>query len=288
MKNFRKAYAFCATLALVTAMPAAAAPVVSSSAYGISADLSVAGVVGAHVGPLSASSGSAGADYAVHNSVATVNENLTLLANPLLSAHQTLHAGVLTSDAQGAAGANPAADASASIAHFSTALTSQALFVPVLTLLGLSADTIRSTSAVGSAGGLDATGSSTLAGLSLDGLGIAGLSIDGSLFVNPNANTVLVDILGLRIVLNEQIRTGDGLSALGIETNALHISFDNFLLGTNLLNGDVIAGHSQASITGYEPAAPAVPEPASWALMIAGFGLIGTALRRRHRRFVAA
>ena len=26
---------------------------------------------------------------------------------------------------------------------------------------------------------------------------------------------------------------------------------------------------------------PGVPEPASWALMIAGFGMVGTALRRR-------
>lgn len=31
------------------------------------------------------------------------------------------------------------------------------------------------------------------------------------------------------------------------------------------------------------PAAPAVPEPASWSLMIAGFGLLGGALRRRGR-----
>lgn len=29
---------------------------------------------------------------------------------------------------------------------------------------------------------------------------------------------------------------------------------------------------------------PAVPEPATWALMLAGFGLIGAALRRRQRR----
>lgn len=41
------------------------------------------------------------------------------------------------------------------------------------------------------------------------------------------------------------------------------------------------------SVTGLElhvsalPDAPVVPEPASWALMIAGFGLVGSALRRR-------
>jgi hypothetical protein len=37
----------------------------------------------------------------------------------------------------------------------------------------------------------------------------------------------------------------------------------------------------------FETAGNGVPEPATWALMISGFGLVGTALRRR-RSFVAA
>lgn len=36
------------------------------------------------------------------------------------------------------------------------------------------------------------------------------------------------------------------------------------------------------------PVASAVPEPASWALMIAGFGLVGGAIRRRRERFAVA
>lgn len=37
-------------------------------------------------------------------------------------------------------------------------------------------------------------------------------------------------------------------------------------------------------VTGTTPVAAAVPEPASWALMIGGFGLVGAAIRRRPAR----
>ena len=44
-------------------------------------------------------------------------------------------------------------------------------------------------------------------------------------------------------------------------------------------NGDL---NYQLSVTGLTPSlAPAVPEPASWALMIAGLGLVGSAMRRQ-------
>lgn len=36
----------------------------------------------------------------------------------------------------------------------------------------------------------------------------------------------------------------------------------------------------------YEEQVPIVPEPSSWAMMLAGFGLIGMAVRRGRRRFV--
>ncbi len=39
---------------------------------------------------------------------------------------------------------------------------------------------------------------------------------------------------------------------------------------------------------GPQPAAAIVPEPASWALLIAGFGAVGTALRRQRRGHAAA
>ncbi len=48
-------------------------------------------------------------------------------------------------------------------------------------------------------------------------------------------------------------------------------------------NAQVATGGQPAMLTvsGIVPAPPAVPEPASWALMIGGLGLAGAALRRR-------
>jgi len=40
-------------------------------------------------------------------------------------------------------------------------------------------------------------------------------------------------------------------------------------------------GSSNAVLFGTQPATPVVPEPATWAMMIAGFGLVGGAMRRR-------
>jgi subtilisin-like proprotein convertase family protein len=49
-------------------------------------------------------------------------------------------------------------------------------------------------------------------------------------------------------------------------------------------DGGTIAGGFSLTITTDAGATPAVPEPASWAMMIAGFGLTGAALRRRQTK----
>ncbi len=278
----------CTIVAPLMAVPAAAETTASSSAYGLSADLTVANAVHAQVGPVSAVSGTAPDAYDKTSSVLTVNQNLALISTPILNVKQALNASLLTSTAQSDYPATLDASASATVATLSAGLTSKAILAPQLSLLGLAATTIQSTAAIDAANGLTAIGSTTIQGLSLTGLGLGGLSINGSLFVNPDANTVLVDLLGLKIILNEQIVTGDGISDLAIETNAIRASFTNFLLGTNLLNGDIIVGHSQAAINGYTPMLGAVPEPSTWAMMLAGFGLIGFAARGRRRNVALA
>jgi hypothetical protein len=61
-------------------------------------------------------------------------------------------------------------------------------------------------------------------------------------------------------------------------------AFYRFNAGTNL---DSI-GFTNGSISGVSlySTGPAVPEPATWALMLGGFGFIGAAMRRRQRTVV--
>lgn len=70
-------------------------------------------------------------------------------------------------------------------------------------------------------------------------------------------------------------------------SNAFRLSTN----GTGLnLWGVTAPGTSVAgsfSVTSYAEWSPAVPEPASWAMMIAGFGLIGASLRHRRRLAIA-
>ncbi|MDO6416905.1 PEPxxWA-CTERM sorting domain-containing protein [Sphingomonas sp. BIUV-7] len=93
-------------------------------------------------------------------------------------------------------------------------------------------------------------------------------------------NTIVWDRDGHRVVLNEQILTenmsGDAF-VRSLTTNALHIRFTGYAIPGSALSGDVIAGQSRVSVS----TTADVPEPATWAMMMLGFGLIGATIRRR-------
>ncbi len=265
-----------ASISLGLTSTTALAQQASSSGYALGANenVSAGGAVSAtvSVGPLAPTSGSAPPSYNVSNNVASVSQNAALTSG-VTGVTQGLQTGILTSNSNGTA---TGAQATATVNNLQLSLSEGQLLT---TLLGLNATTIQSFSQANSVGGLDASGSTTIEGLTLNGLLLGGVSIDGSLFSNPAPNTILLNVGGLLITLNEQTLFGDGITGTGISTNAIDVAFNNFALGTNLLNGKLIVGHAEAFASLGQ--APAVPEPGTWAMMLLGFVGIGFASRRR-------
>ncbi len=76
---------------------------------------------------------------------------------------------------------------------------------------------------------------------------------------------------------------GSGNSGiLNVQLNDVDFN-KGFFWGTN--DGKKFGGHVDATFTLTQSA---IPEPATWAMMITGFGLVGAAMRRRQRAVVTA
>jgi uncharacterized repeat protein (TIGR01451 family) len=127
--------------------------------------------------------------------------------------------------------------------------------LPVVPLLTLHSDEVRSNAVIGGTCGsaLSATGSTTLVNAGIGGTLGLGLHIGAS--VPPN--TVLLNLLGVRVVLNEQIVGGDGVTSRAISVNAIHISVQNSLLGPlGRLTSNIVIAHSEAQVVCAAPPAP--------------------------------
>jgi hypothetical protein len=274
MKYLVSAAALCAVFGSNAAI---AATSLSSEATAASVHIAAANVVQANVAVAKAS-GSTPAAYNNSSSLASVNQTFKLVDGVLIDAYQSLKADVVTSQAFSNYPSTISATGTTLIADAQSKLYTTLLGIDTLSF-GITADAIGSTTTVGANGsGLFGTGSATFSNLALSGSLFNTLSIDTGLFFNPGPNTVVLSLLGLSLVLNEQTQTGNGIDALAMQTNAVHLSFKDYLFDGKLLNGDVILGQSKAAITGY---LPAVPEPGTWAMMIAGFALVGSTMRRR-------
>ncbi len=255
-----------------------AADIIASEASGALISLSLAGGTISASGALIPTSGS-GNVYDDQIS-GTINQSLSLNAGTILSGlvtlDESLTSGVVNSHSFASTttvfhGIPISETGTVDILNPKLNITSTLLHAIPLAALGISADEIVSTSVAGqkSGGGYFATGSSTLTGLSITGGILGSLNIDGSLYANPAANTVLLNTGIVKIILNEQLTTSDA-SGASIVTNAVHVVLSDFFLNGKAISGDIILGHSAAS----------VPEPATWSMMILGLGLIGQAMRK--------
>lgn len=276
------AAATAASVLALTAIPASAAvTMVSSSARGVYVDLSIGTIVGATIGPIAAVSGTAPAPYDLNATVLSLDQSLDLGTGITGLLSQTLSTGVITSDAESPFPVDDSGRGYSNIEDLSLGLATQLLFLPPVNVLALGLSSITSETVFN---GTSLVGNSELLGLTLTAL-ILPIDIDGSLFVNPDPNTVLIDLLGLRVVLNEQIYTSNTVGITTTEslvTTALRITYSDFLIGGRLLNGDIYLAQSEASFTSV------VPEPATWGMLIAGFGIVGMAARRRRTAIAQA
>lgn len=95
----------------------------------------------------------------------------------------------------------------------------------------------------GGAGGLPPSGA-TLIDVQL---GVLGIDVP-ALPLNPAPNTSIdlaaLGIIGATLVLNEQTRSGDGVSSLALASNALHLNLD----AAGIASADVIIAHSSVSL----------------------------------------
>lgn len=272
----KTAYIMAAVAAMLSATPAMA-QTASSSAYGLSANETATApglaTVNVSVQPVARAAGSAPPSYSQSNTVASVNQSAAI--GGLVTLNQNLSTGLITSTASGTA---TGSTATSTINNLSAGLSGlNGLFDS--NVLSIGATTITSTSSASSAGGLTTSGSSLIEGLRITGSLLGNLSLDLSALANAAPNTTVLNLGGLSLIFNQQSTLGDGINSIGTSTNAIQLNFNNFVSGTRLLNGTVNIGHSEALAT-----AAAVPEPATWAMMLLGFGVIGTAMRRRPAR----
>lgn len=119
--------------------------------------------------------------------------------------------------------------------------------VPLQPLLTLRAAEVRSKAEVHGTCGSALTASGSTALVNASAGGILGLGLH--LAANPAPNTVLLNLLGVRLVLNEQLTGGDGILTRSLTVNAIHLSIHNALLAAiGGLSGDVVISHSEVSL----------------------------------------
>ena len=132
-----------------------------------------------------------------------------------------------------------------------------------------------------SSGTINAFTAFDFSGYEVDAL-VSAADIDGTGFFiaanNPPSSTTTVG----RSASGATMQTNFGTNGLdGMEVSATYIfrtNARNFAVGTfGVINGSTYSGLA------FAPAGPAVPEPATWAMMLVGFALTGAAMRYRRR-----
>lgn len=271
--------------AAATSVPCATGPTpsnVMSCSAGVYVDVLDSNGVSAQVGPVANAFGTAPTPYNKSQGLANAAVTFDFTSNFLVAALR-VQTGIITDTARspfnGSLG-TVFATATSTVDGLNISLIVPSVKAgvvtvhPAVTLLAIRATTVASTSTAqkfASGKILNAVGTSEIENLSISGLGLNTIT-NVNVLATASPNDFLVSTGTLDIIANYQTPIFiNGLDRIGIQTAALAIRFNEFVLGNNLLNGTILVGDTAAS----------VPESTTWAMMILGLGLIGVAARRR-------
>ena len=217
-------------------MPLFAATTITTSAYALFSDIRVAGAIGVTVRPLAGTSGTALLPYNDDNQVLSLGTNIDLGLVGVTRVGLGIDSGLLTSNstANGTLPGDTTAGSAVSQANdLAINLFTKVSILPALTTLGLTADTINSTTTVTRLGNSAVlTGTSVIENLNLQLFSLLDFGLGANARVS--LNTVLINAMGIRVTLNEQIIGGNGGSSQSLTTNAIAIVIDDYLLGGRL------------------------------------------------------
>ncbi|OYX77408.1 MAG: hypothetical protein B7Y82_08150 [Sphingomonadales bacterium 32-65-25] len=261
------------------ASPAEATVEISTTARGLVSNVRVVGQPLTLIGPVAPVSGRTSPGYSLNNSAASLAATVGLGSNGGVTATLDLgSSGIAT-----AASANGTTPMNTSSGSASATLNNLAINLftssggPTTSILSLTAGQVQSVTTVDKLGGTTSlVGGSLFSNLALSVSGSSVFSLGSNAQVAPNF--VAFNQNGLKVTLNQQFASNFDSTRVLI-TNAIGISFTNYLLDGRSLSGSITVGQSLAEFM--DSSGDPVPEPASWAQMLAGFGLAGTAARRR-------
>ncbi len=268
------------TAALFGLASAAQATVeISTTARGLFSNVRVVGQPVTLVGPVAPISGRTAPGYNLSNSAASLAATVGLGNNGGVTATLNLGSGSIATTAS-ANGTTPIDTSSGSATATLNDLAIN-LFTssggPTTSILSLTSGQLQSVTTVDKLGGTTSLlGGSLFSNLALSVNGSSVFSLGSNAQVAPNF--VAYDQGGLKVTLNQQFASNFDSTRVLI-TNAIGISFTNYLLDGRSLSGTITVGQSLVEFM--DNSGDPVPEPASWAQMLAGFGLAGAAARRR-------